>query len=261
MGTLWIPIVFVGIFIALFVVLGLFFRQGKGLMLLAGYNTMPKEEREKIDKEKLGKSAGNLILRFALYFALAVPSVYFRLNWAVIALVAIFAGDAIITTVTMQRDNPGIILRRYSENAKKLFLIGTVLAVMVFIGMGIILFNGTPDPNVIVGGNDVQIKGMYGVTIGFDEIKSITLIEKSMNELGVGERTNGFRNGFGAFGNSLKGHFRSETLGETLLFVRADSSPTIKIERGDGKEDIYISLRDGEATKALYDKLMAAIPE
>ena len=33
-------------------IMGLFIRKGKGLMLLAGYNTMPPQEREKINKEQ-----------------------------------------------------------------------------------------------------------------------------------------------------------------------------------------------------------------
>ena len=96
---------------------------------------------------------------------------------------------------------------------------------------------------------------MYGVNIDFSEITSISLIEKSMDDIGVGRRTNGY----GGFGETLKGNFESDINGKTLLFVQAKTSPTIKIERMD-KKDVYISLRNSTNTEQLYRELMSAIP-
>lgn len=39
--------------ILLFVILGISFSRGKGIDLVAGYNTLPKEEKDKIDKKAL----------------------------------------------------------------------------------------------------------------------------------------------------------------------------------------------------------------
>lgn len=75
---------------------------------------------------------------------------------------------------------------------------------------------------------------MYGVEIDFSEILEISLIEESMSDIGIGIRSNGY----GGFGGSLKGNFKSDSIGDTLLFVYAKSSPTIKIERAN-KKDIY----------------------
>jgi hypothetical protein len=67
---------------------------------------------------------------------------------------------------------------------------------------------------------------MYGLTINFSEIADVSLIENSMSNIGIGSRTNGY----GGFGESLKGNFKSDTLGDIILFVNSKSSPTIKIE-------------------------------
>lgn len=95
---------------------------------------------------------------------------------------------------------------------------------------------------------------MYGVEIDFSEIIDISLIEESMSDIGIGIRSNGY----GGFGGSLKGNFKSDSIGDTLLFVYAKSSPTIKIERAN-KKDIYISFRNGEKTEELYTELIKTL--
>ena len=71
-----------------------------------------------------------------------------------------------------------------------------------------------------------------------------------MADLGAGRRTNGY----GGFSESLKGHFDSPDLGKVLLFVKSGAPPTLWIE-GESQEDIYLSFKNGEKTKALYQKL------
>lgn len=129
-----------------------------------------------------------------------------------------------------------------------------VLMGIVFVLVGSMHYHGSKEPVVNILDNSVQIKAMYGLNIELSEIKDISLIEKSMNELGIGIRTNGY----GGFGETLKGNFKSNNLGETLLFVQSKSSPTIKIERIDNK-DIYISFRNSENTEQLFLKLSSAI--
>lgn len=54
--------------IALFVILGIFLYNGKGAFLIAGYNTLPKEEKEKYDEKALSKFMGKAM--FALSFSM-----------------------------------------------------------------------------------------------------------------------------------------------------------------------------------------------
>ena len=126
---------------------------------------------------------------------------------------------------------------------------------MTIFAVGALFFYGEKDPDVSILDDRIQIKSMYGLNIDFFEFANIYLIEKSMSDIGIGIRTNGY----GGIGRALKGNFKSDTLGETLLFVQSGSSPTIKMERTD-KKDVYISFRNSESTEQLYHELIANIP-
>ena len=69
--------------IAVFLLLGVLFRKGKGMMLIAGYNTMSKAAREKIDENKLCRYMSRLM--FALAFC-----------WLIIAFCEIFGKIAFL---------------------------------------------------------------------------------------------------------------------------------------------------------------------
>ena len=56
--------------ILLLLALGLYLLQGKGAMLIAGYNTMPEEEKEKYDEVALCKATGKLVLGLTFTIAL-----------------------------------------------------------------------------------------------------------------------------------------------------------------------------------------------
>lgn len=129
------------------------------------------------------------------------------------------------------------------------------ISAIILIAVGVLLFYGEKDPDACILDDRLQIKAMYGISIDFSEIADVSLIEKSMNDIGIGTRTNGY----GGFGGALKGNFKSDTLGEALLFVQTKSSPTIKIERSE-KKDVYISFVNNESTEMLYRELIAAIP-
>ena len=58
------PIIFLGM-IALFLVLGLIFSQGKGAFLIAGYNTASKAEKAKYDEKALCRFMGKLMFALA----------------------------------------------------------------------------------------------------------------------------------------------------------------------------------------------------
>ena len=218
-------------------------------MLLAGYNTMPKDERDKIDKQELSKTAGNLMLRMALELALVGVATYFGLTMITIVLIVIFVADSCIVAVRMFRKTPKTTT---SKSGPK-----TVIAVAVIfvIAAVILLYYGEKEPVVRILDDKIQIEAMYGLDIDFSDVSAVSLIDKSMQDIGAGERNNGY----GGFGETLKGHFNSENLGKFMLFVKSESPATLWIER-DGQENIYISFDDVEKTNALYQQLIAAVP-
>jgi hypothetical protein len=129
-----------------------------------------------------------------------------------------------------------------------------VSAVVFVLGAGVL-----PVCLVILGGKEaavkifddrIQITGLYGTSVNFSDITDVSLLDQTMYEIGAGKRKSG-----SDVGKILKGHFESESLGKMLLFVQADTAPTIRLKRGNDK-DIYISFKDGEATRKLYQDLI-----
>jgi len=124
---------------------------------------------------------------------------------------------------------------------------------IVLTGMVIMMVVGEFDPNVSAQSDGISISGMYGIKIRSDEITDITLIEDSIQ--GIFTDVGAMRtNGFDGFGQAQKGYFSSSEYGSHIRFVQTRSSPVIHIERRG--YDVFISFRDGEKTRALYNELM-----
>lgn len=242
--------IILGLIAVLLLCLGLFFRKQKGLMLLAGYNTMPKQERDSMDKKELSRIAGNLMFRLALEIAFLGIAIFFQLTWAMIALIAVVCIDPCMVAFRMS----GKYAKGKISNGGK--TVTVVILAIVFTAMSVMFYYGEKEPVVDIVGDTIQIKGMYGLDLKDTDIKAISLIDKCMNDI---EPAKDRTNGYGGFGASLKGHFRSEKLGKFMLFVRSTSAPTLWVECND-REGIYISFTDAEKTKALYNELKAALP-
>jgi len=131
-----------------------------------------------------------------------------------------------------------------------------LFSAIIVLAIGLLFYYGEKEPEVSILDNSIQIKAMYGLNVDLSDIDEISFIEKSMNDIGVGRRTNGYD----GIGEALKGDFKSDTLGDVLLFVCSKSSPTIKISRFSDK-DIYISYKDREKTKKLFNELTLRIPQ
>jgi hypothetical protein len=131
--------------------------------------------------------------------------------------------------------------------------IGAIITAIVIIVVSAVTIYGMKEPDVVVFDNRVQIKAMYGLTIDFSDITNIYLMENSISRTDAGSRMNG-ADTFGA----LQGHFKSNALGETLLFIRLNASPTLRIERDNGK-DIYLNFSKSEKTISLFNELNATI--
>ena len=134
--------------------------------------------------------------------------------------------------------------------SKKTMIFTLSVIALVFIAVSLTLAIGSRDPVVVVGEGSIQIKAMYGVTVCFSDISAVTSIPASMSEIGAGTRTNGY----GGFGDALKGNFQTTKNGDALLFVRTYSEPTLRIDRVNAKP-IFISFRNAADTTALYNEL------
>ena len=68
-----VGLVIIGGLIVLFIILGFVLMRGKGAFLIAGYNTLPEEEKKKYDTASLTKFVGKamLAISFTMLFWLA----------------------------------------------------------------------------------------------------------------------------------------------------------------------------------------------
>mgnify|MGYP001252278084 FL=1 len=203
-------------------------------------------------------------LMWALYTACLVVTgllSLFSIKIACILLLVIFVPGIAVLIFTYNRiynkyKNPSAVTAisdKYEKPKTPKAIIATVIIffAVVITSLSLLFLYGEKDPEIIIHDDSIQIKAMYGLDIDFSEIADITLIEMSMKEIGTGRRTNGY----GGLGGTFKGNFKSEALGETLLFVQSKSSPTVKIDRID-KKDVYISFRNSEKTEQLYRQLI-----
>jgi hypothetical protein len=93
MIAMWITFIATSL---LLIILGICFINGKGGNLLAGYNTMSEEEKEKYDKPALLKAAGKLIILIGVL--IMVMPVGIQLGYETEAA---FGGTAVIVIITV----------------------------------------------------------------------------------------------------------------------------------------------------------------
>lgn len=231
--------------------LGLAMRRGKGLMLLSGYNTMPRDVRDSMDKERLAKLAGNTLIRFALVFMLMGLAFQLGITALGVGLLVVAIADPIIMTVRMQR--------MAGTHAKRRTKAGIAAAVCITAIMltatGWMIYTGDKDPSVVIEGGELHIDCMFGMDMQLDNIASVELDERPADSIAPGAmRTKGY----GGFGHAMKGSFKSKDIGSFKMFVQADCAPTIVMKSTDNKL-ILLSMKNAQDTQDIYSRLDAVV--
>ncbi len=119
----------------------------------------------------------------------------------------------------------------------------TTIVAAIFITT--VFYFGMKDPKVIVAHGKFEVKGIYGFIADIKNLKVDTV--SSLPEISM--RTNGF-----AGGGVLKGKFTLTNDEKVLLFARRHSQPFIRI-MGSGERTVYISYKDPDQTRTLFNKL------
>lgn len=199
----------------------------------------------------------------ACMFLTGVLSLFSIIAGAVLLVILCVPGIGVLiltyNRIYSKYKNPSFISENdvtKSKTPKAVIVAISLISAFTLILIYSLSVNGEKDPEVKILDDSIQIKAYYGLNINFSEISDIRLIEQSMREIGSGRRTNGYD----GFGKALKGNFKSDALGDILLFVQEDSSPTIKIERKDNK-DVYISFQSNNKTEEIYLQLKEKLME
>lgn len=247
----------------IFVIIALWSFKRKDPMHFWSGSTVRPEEIE--DIPSYNRANGLMWLIYGISIAVTGILSLFNIKIAAILLVIICVpGIALIILVynmiykkyksTSFNYKTDDIVSKTTKTPKAFIVAATLFSAIILIVIGVMIYYSEKEPSINILDDSLQIKAIYGENIEFAEIASISLIDKSMSDIGIGTRTNGY----GGFGETLKGNFKSGNLGEILLFVESRTSPTIKIERID-KKDVFMSLSNSESTEQLYQELIAAI--
>lgn len=237
------------------IILGLFFmgigilvKHGRAHNLIAGYNTMSKEEKANFDIEGYATFFRNFFVFLGLFIILGFYILYWA-GWTEIAY------GWVISSIFLTL--PYLLIRgqKYNQSttrkkSKKLNYIAVTFLGLVFIGIIALIGKGMVPPSVTLHDNTLEISGMYGVKIPNDQIVSIELIDQLPEVL---VKTDGFN-----FANTLKGNFRLKEIGKGKLFIQKDVPPFVKIVLK-ASDYLLINYENPDETRSLYSELQRQI--
>jgi len=214
--------------------------------LIAGYNTMPKEQKKNVDIGKLSALLrngfiviGSLIIICPLIFRIAGIEEFTLL--AILAV--ILAGTVIILAKG----------RKYDHNPRKnSALVWIVLAVIILFIAGRISYDFIPTKAVFEEGK-VIFTGSYGIELEISDIGSLELTDKIP---AASMRTNGT-----SVGNVNKGMFILGPWGKCRLLLNSGRPPYLVITKKNG-EKIIFNNPDAAITQEVHARLEErAVPE
>ena len=215
--------------------------------LIAGYNTMSPEQKEKVDIDGLSTHMRNSLVVIGALVVLITSLLNF-IGWqqhssgASISIILIGTGYMWINAYTYTNK---------SKNQQSKKIIRTVTRSVVFAGLALLIFGflyyGTRAPEFTVTNHQIVISGLYGMT---DQVERIELIESIPK---IKKKTNGFN-----YGSTLKGNFDLENIGPCKLFLKSPHGPFVYVitERA---TPIILNTVSRKETEELFGKLIAEL--
>lgn len=91
--------------ISLFLSLSIYLLQGKGAMLISGYNTMSKENKAQYDTVALCKATGKLMLGVTVSISLIFAGELLHRNWLFIAGTVLMLSSIVIGLIYLNTGN------------------------------------------------------------------------------------------------------------------------------------------------------------
>lgn len=68
-------------------IIGVVLLSGRGANMIAGYNTMSKEKKDKINETALCKAVGSFVLTMGIFAGIVIVFALFSMTWVVYALI------------------------------------------------------------------------------------------------------------------------------------------------------------------------------
>lgn len=229
----------------LFIGIGFLVNEKNAKYLLAGYNTMSKKEREKVNIEKYIP----FFKKFHLFLGLSFGFFGFMINYFIgEGAAGFFLGIyPILAYIVLIWEG-----RNYTKSeSTKWYKVSIAILIAILIGVIGLFYYGYEENEISFDQKQIEISGMYGTTIKAEEIATIELIENTPK---IKYRSNGF-----ALGSIKKGYFKTSD-GETILLIlNSDNKPLILIQLK-SKAKIYYSAKE-KSNEAIFKELKATFPD
>lgn len=227
----------------LMMLLGVAVKHWKWYWLIAGFNTMPKEQKKQVNTEGLGRAIGNflfllgaLMMGGSLLEARGMDNAFLVTMLAQLMVIPIFV-------VWVQRYDPST---RNADGRMKLSVKAVLGVVILACGFSALLIGyGLIPPDVTVTGDAVSVSGMYGTTFQAHRISEVQLVETIP---GIRRKTSGMN-----AGSVRKGWFELESGENALLFVTLNRPPYVTFR--DEHRLVIINQKDSQSTASLYQAI------
>lgn len=213
--------------------------------LIAGYNTMSKERKEKVDIEGLSTYIRNGLFVIGLTIIIG----YYLFKWIGLNDIVdyfipavVLVGVVVMVVNTKRFDHNKF--KDMKSNLKKYF-VGFVLVFVI----GILIYGIIPS-KVHFTDDSVEFTGAYGTEISIASIENLQLSDKRPS---INARTNGL-----SLGGVKKGFFKVEGLGKTRLLIHSGNGPYLIITTKNGEVTI-INFKDKADTESAYQRILALI--
>ncbi len=203
----------------LFVLIAFTLTESNASYLLAGYNTLPEEEKKKFNLSAYVPYFRRFHIFLGISFFLFGLLVNFVNENAGGVFVGVYPVLAYLCFIYSSQKYAG---KTFTKQYKVTLVIG--LATLVFV-IGVFAW-GFKENQLLVNAKSIKVTGVYGEKIPFAEIKSITLIH-SLPDITI--RTNGF-----AAGKVKKGYFNTREGKNIKLLVYSNNQPFILITKKTG---------------------------
>lgn len=212
---MWVVVILLA---GLFLLIGFSVTKSNARYLLAGYNTMPEEQRANFDIENYLK----VFRRFFIVLSVSIVAGFGLLEQLV-------SGEAAFIFVVMLPviSLPYLVLKSKDfdhgsgkANRMKSAYWGVGVMGIVFIGSVGLFYMGLADNNIKLREEALVIDGMYGQEVPYIHIKTVEVVDQ-LPEISM--KTNGF-----ALGGSRKGYFKTKDGKQVKLLVN-QAPPLLKL--------------------------------
>ncbi|XOV93797.1 MAG: DUF3784 domain-containing protein [Bacteroidota bacterium] len=214
--------------------------------LIAGFNTLPQEQKEKVDIKGLSKVHRNTMIAMGILLIISNKLVtLLELNqeiqlFSIVSILGIGSGYLVISAqIYVNKASDSKSQSRIRKFGKYL-----VFAILLLIPYGIMMY-GRSSPNFIIANDQLEISGMYGLTVNIKAVKRLETLPPIL------KRTNGF-----GMGSIKRGNFNLAEIGQCKLFLESLEGPFIYIETNDGTPVII-----NTGAKAKTEELLAELQQ